>query len=76
MQLEEKREHALINIQKRQEVVKKYFDRGATTKIFAKINLSYCGIRPKKNLHYTQSLMPYGLDLTILKIFVVSIHIC
>jgi hypothetical protein len=36
MQLEEQREQALINIQKRQEVVKKYFDRGATVKDFHK----------------------------------------
>jgi hypothetical protein len=36
MQLEEQREHALTNIQKRQEVVKKYFDRSATVKDLCK----------------------------------------
>jgi hypothetical protein len=67
LQLEEQREHAITTISKRQQVVKRYFDKSTTLRYFQKDRLVFLWNKAKKNHIFIQSLKFFGLVCTKLR---------
>jgi hypothetical protein len=66
----------MLAIKRRQQVVKRYFDKSTTSKDFQKINWFCYGTKKKKNHLFTQSLKLSGLAHIKLKNLLVTIHTC